>query len=183
MLRQGRFFAGRPVHADGTKDIAWFGPDGTEMDHARWHDPGLRVLQMYLHAVALGDGAAPRDESLLVVLQGAADPQQVRLPGRPWARDYRLLWDSADERPPEPVAPGPAGPGVQGRPRTPGGGASPCASTAPGTDRSPRRRACHPGGTGRPGAARGRGQALAFVTSPSSAGVASSGWRGSTRTV
>jgi glycogen operon protein len=107
-LRQERFFAGRPVHPDGTKDIAWFAPDGTEMDHARWHDPGLRVLQMYLHSVASGDSVASggddqcADESLLVILQGSVDPLRVRVPGAPWAQDYGLLWDSARERPPEP---------------------------------------------------------------------------------
>ena len=100
VLRQERFFAGRPVHPDGTKDIAWFGPDGTEMDHGRWHDPGLRVLQMYLHAVSLDQAGHHLDESLLVVLQGSRSQAGIRLPGRPWARDYRLLWDSMDERPP-----------------------------------------------------------------------------------
>ncbi len=99
VLRQERFFAGRPVHRDGTKDLAWFGPDGTEMDHARWHDPALRTLQMYLHAVVLGERGRHIDESLLVVLHGGADVAEVVLPGRPWARAYRQLWDSALERP------------------------------------------------------------------------------------
>ena len=103
VLRQERFFAGRPVHTDGTKDLAWFAPDGAEMDHERWHDPALRVLQMYLHAVVLAPGGARRhhtDESLLVVLQGQPESVDVRLPGLPWAAGYRLLWDSAQELPP-----------------------------------------------------------------------------------
>jgi isoamylase len=100
VLRQDRFFAGRPVHVDGTKDLAWFGPDGREMDHERWHDPSLRTLQMYLHAV-LPDGAGHHvDESVLVVVQGAGSPVGVRLPGLPWASRYRLLWDSAFDLPP-----------------------------------------------------------------------------------
>jgi isoamylase len=111
VLRQDRFFAGRPVHAAGTKDLAWFGPDGAEMDHERWHDPRLRVLQMYLHAVVLAAGGARRhhtDESLLVILQGQAEPVDVRLPGEPWGTRYRLLWDSAQERPPDLDASDPA---------------------------------------------------------------------------
>ena len=117
VLRQQHFFAGRPVHRDGTKDVAWFGADGTELDHDRWHDPGQRVLQMYLHAVqpdpdgAVADpDAGPRsdpavvrhvDGSLLLVVQGLAHAVQVRLPGRPWAHRYHLLWDSTIEAPPE----------------------------------------------------------------------------------
>jgi glycogen operon protein len=99
VLRQDRFFAGRPVHADGTKDMAWFDVDGSEMDHERWHDAGLRTLQMYLHAVVPGDDGRHTDESLLVVIQAAANPADIRLPGRPWAGAYQLLWDSARERP------------------------------------------------------------------------------------
>jgi isoamylase len=100
VLRQHRFFAGRPVHSDGTKDLAWFGPDGTEMDHERWHDASLRILQMYLHAVVPDGRGGHLDESLLVVVQGAPGPVAVRLPGPPWAERYRLIWDSAQAFPP-----------------------------------------------------------------------------------
>jgi len=106
VLRQDRFFAGRPVHPDGTKDIAWFGPEGTEMDHGRWHDPSLRTLQMYLHAVRADSSGRHVDGSLLVVVQGQAEAVEVRLPGRPWASRYALLWDSGFEQPPG----GPRGP-------------------------------------------------------------------------
>ncbi|MBI4941534.1 MAG: glycogen debranching protein GlgX [Actinobacteria bacterium] len=99
VLRQDRFFAGRPVHAWGTKDLAWFAADGTEMEHERWHDPDQRVLLMYLHAVVPDGFGEHTDGSLLVVVQGAPEPVDVVLPGRPWARRYRLLWDSATERP------------------------------------------------------------------------------------
>jgi isoamylase len=105
VLRQSRFFAGRPVHSDGTKDLAWFAPDGTEMTHERWHDPRVRGLQMYLHAVMLAPGGTRRhhvDESLLIVLQGQPETVEVRLPGAPWATRFRLLWDSAEERPCDP---------------------------------------------------------------------------------
>jgi glycogen operon protein len=88
------------VHSDGTKDLAWFGPDGAEMDHGRWHDPSLRTLQMYLHAVVPDGSGAHEDPSLLVVVQGATRTVDVRLPGRPWAQRYELLWDSAFDGPP-----------------------------------------------------------------------------------
>ncbi|MFN8077123.1 MAG: glycogen debranching protein GlgX [Kineosporiaceae bacterium] len=127
VLRQERFFAGRPVHPDGTKDLAWFGPDGAEMDHARWHDAGLRTLQMYLHAVEGGYRATPSgpaappshhaDESLLMILHGAGEAAEVALPSGPWGRGYRLLWDSALPLPPAGRSPVlPAGAGVQVEP-------------------------------------------------------------------
>jgi isoamylase len=122
VLRQSRFFAGRPVHADGTLDLGWFDIDGAPMDAGRWHDPGRRVLLMYLHEQHLGrwpgapepppaPPAPPAPEppdgggSLLLVVQGADTDVDVVLPGPPWATGYRLLWDSAGDRPPD--GPGP----------------------------------------------------------------------------
>lgn len=101
VLHQNAFFAGRPVHHDGTKDLAWFAADGREMDHERWHDAGQRVLQMYLHAVDRGPQGRHLDPSLLVVVQGSAAPEQVRLPERRWGRSFELVWDSAFEEPPD----------------------------------------------------------------------------------
>jgi len=116
VLRQERFFAGRPVRPDGTKDLAWFGPDGQEMDHSRWHDARLRSLQMYLHAPVRtdpegGEGGEGADGgSLLIVVQGSHGPVEVTLPGPPWAAGYRLRWDSVLRRPPaHSRAPVPAG--------------------------------------------------------------------------
>jgi glycogen operon protein len=106
VTRQDRFFAGRPVHPDGTKDLAWFGPDGVEMTHDSWHDGSQRVLQMYLHAVVQGRQGHHLDSSLLLILQGHSATTEVRLPGRPWAYTYELAWDSAHDRPPG----GPHGP-------------------------------------------------------------------------
>ncbi|MEJ5866411.1 glycogen debranching protein GlgX [Pseudokineococcus sp. 5B2Z-1] len=105
-LRQDTFLSGRPVHADGTTDLAWFAPDGRPMTEDRWHEAQLRTLQMFLH----GDPVAHR--SLLVVLHSGAGPVPVRLPEEPWARRWELLWDSTCERP-EDVVPHVAEPGEQ----------------------------------------------------------------------
>jgi len=93
VLRQDTFASGRPVHDDGTTDLAWFGPDGRAMTEDRWHEAHLRTLQMFLH----GDPVDHR--SLLVVLHSGAGTTPVHLPGQPWARRWELLWDSSCERP------------------------------------------------------------------------------------
>ena len=93
VLRQATFFAGRPVHADGTTDLAWFAADGRVMTHDRWYDNALRTLQVFLH------GEPVAGASLLLVVHGGLDDAAVTLPEAPWARSWQLLWDSAVEGP------------------------------------------------------------------------------------
>lgn len=88
-LRQAERPSGRAVHPDGTTDLAWFAPDGSRMDHDRWHDPSLRTLQMFLHAHEADE------TSVLVVVQGHHGDVEVTLPGEPWAERWEPLWDSA----------------------------------------------------------------------------------------
>ena len=99
VLCQTGFFSGRPRHADGTTDLAWFAADGTLMDEGRWSDPSTRTLLALVDGAVGGDGALEPDAGVLVVVHGAATPCRVVLPAAPWAGAYRLLWDSADERP------------------------------------------------------------------------------------
>ncbi|GMA40464.1 glycogen debranching protein GlgX [Mobilicoccus caccae] len=94
VLRQGSFFTSSPELGDERADVHWYGRYGEEMTAASWEDPRCRVLQMQL----IGDDVgAP---SLLMVLQGKATSEDVRLPPLPSAGgSYTLLWDSSWERP------------------------------------------------------------------------------------
>lgn len=104
VLRQDTFFGGRPVHPDGTADIAWFGPDGRPMSEERWHEAHLRTLQMAVRgrpgAAGVPGVAGPAEDApVLVVLHSGAGATPVTLPRLPWAREYALVWDSTPERP------------------------------------------------------------------------------------
>ena len=102
-LRQRVWALGRQVHDDGTRDMEWYAADGHLMGH-RWDDPGVRVVQMYVAGRLAGAASA------LVVVNGGREETEVTLPAAPGLTAYRLLWDSAWERPqPDAVehAPGP----------------------------------------------------------------------------
>jgi len=63
------------------------------MRHGEWDNPHARTLTMVL------DGAHVRGESLLIVFHGGASDAEVTLPARGSGAAYRLVWDSAWERP------------------------------------------------------------------------------------
>ena len=93
VLRQRQFFGGRPVHADGRVDLSWYAVDGSPMHQGVWDDPHTRTVSMLL------DGRHVDGDSLLVVLHGSGHAGGVTLPAAPSVLGYRMLWDSALERP------------------------------------------------------------------------------------
>ena len=116
VLRQEAFFEGHEIPGSGgTRDLAWFAPDGGQLSTADWYDSGLQTLGMYLD----GRGIRHRDEHgrpvvddcYLVQLHAGPDPLTVQLPGPPWAEGYELVLSTEypTGAPPETtcVAPGP----------------------------------------------------------------------------
>lgn len=115
VLRQEAFFEGHEVPGTGgTRDLAWFAPDGGQLTTQDWFDTGLQTLGMYLD----GRGIRHRDEhgrpvvddSYLVQLHAGPAPVTVELPGPPWADGYELVVSTeyATGTPPETtmIAPG-----------------------------------------------------------------------------
>jgi glycogen operon protein len=96
VLRQEAFFEGIEIPGSGgTRDLAWFAPDGGQLTTGDWFDTGLQTLGMYLD----GRGIRHRDEhgrpvvddSYLVQLHAGPEPVAVQLPGLPWADAYELV--------------------------------------------------------------------------------------------
>ncbi|WP_043346745.1 glycogen debranching protein GlgX [Beutenbergia cavernae] len=107
-LRPVRFARGRPRRDDTLDDLAWFGSDGTALDHDAWHDPARRLLQMRRSGRSLPDPlsgaepaepAAPAPRDVLVVLNGALEQDDVVL--APARTGWELVWDSTWEHPGE----------------------------------------------------------------------------------
>ncbi|MGA5062396.1 glycogen debranching protein GlgX [Streptomyces exfoliatus] len=98
VLRRRAFFSGRG--ADGLRDLAWFGADGTEMTERDWYTP-TATIALYLSGRDIPGrderGEQITDDSFLAVLHAGPQPLDFRLPGPPWAETYELTVDTARE--------------------------------------------------------------------------------------
>jgi isoamylase len=101
VLRQRAFFEGHPVEGgDGSKDLAWFHPSGTELNDGQWFDRGLRTIGMYLDGRGLRH-RGPRgelivDASYLLILNSADGAVDFMLPGLPWSARYQVVIDTTE---------------------------------------------------------------------------------------
>ena len=93
VLGQGSFFTAAAPHRGGLADLQWFAADGQPMRNETWDDPHTRTLTMLL------DGSRVDADSLLIIFHGGARDAQVTLPAQGDGTAYRLVWDSAWERP------------------------------------------------------------------------------------
>lgn len=103
VLHRLRFFNGRIDPTSNIRDLAWFCPDGMRMTHERWHLPSTRAFS----AVLPGGNRMlppthirpdqPTASCLLLMLNGAEEPQRFLLPGEENVR-WRCIFDSTFER-------------------------------------------------------------------------------------
>jgi len=93
VLGQRSFLTLQPADQDGAGDLLWFSADGRLMVDRTWNDPHNRTLSMFLNGTSVGG------QSLLIIFHGGALDAAVTLPARGEGATYRLVWDSAWERP------------------------------------------------------------------------------------
>jgi glycogen operon protein len=100
VLRRRKFFQGRSIRGAEVKEIAWFKPNGEEMDDSDWNAPFAQSLGVYLNGT---DGAEmdekgnPRiGDTLLVTFNAHHRTMRFVLPAlQPGTRWERIL-DTAD---------------------------------------------------------------------------------------
>ncbi|WP_055566437.1 glycogen debranching protein GlgX [Streptomyces atriruber] len=109
VFRRRRFFHGRPVQGthDELSDIAWFTPEGDEMEQPDWAASQARALSVFLNGNAISEpgqrGERISDDSFLLMFNASPEPIEFVVPvnhGRQW----QLVIDTAHEDgvPPEP---------------------------------------------------------------------------------
>jgi glycogen operon protein len=91
VLRQRYFFEGKPLGADGRKDITWLQASGQEMTESAWLDGNTSTLGVFLAGDQLRSvdprGQRRHDTSYVFWLHDGTDPVDVVLPAA-WADHY-----------------------------------------------------------------------------------------------
>ncbi|GAB3967778.1 glycogen debranching protein GlgX [Streptomyces sparsus] len=86
VFRRRRFFHGRPVEGthDELSDIAWFTPEGEEMDQHDWQRAQARSLTVFLNGNAISEpgqrGERITDDSFLLVFNAQQDAREFVVP-------------------------------------------------------------------------------------------------------
>ncbi len=99
VFRRRRFFQGHDVRGIREHEIAWFRPDGDQMDEADWTNGYARTLGVFLNGDAI-DETGPRGEpvegdSFLLLMNAHSDAVDFTLPGAPFGSRWRLEVDTA----------------------------------------------------------------------------------------
>jgi glycogen operon protein len=99
VLQRRRFFRGGSLWDSSLKDLAWFRPDGAEMQEADWKEPSARSVGFLLggDAIATPDERGERivGDTLLVLMNAWHEPVTYVLPDVDWGQEWEILVDTA----------------------------------------------------------------------------------------
>ena len=100
VFRRRRWFLGRPLHGKGIADLAWFRPDGTEMQERDWESGFAKSMAVFLNGNAIAStdarGARVVDDSFLVVFNAHHETVRFVLPPDHFSSRWVKVVDTAD---------------------------------------------------------------------------------------
>ncbi|MDF1614381.1 glycogen debranching protein GlgX [Desulfurivibrio dismutans] len=93
------WFHGRPIRGAGVSDIAWFNPDGREMEDKHWEKDHAKSFALFLNGesiTALGPrGERVSDDRFYLVFNAHHEPLTFNLPAAKWAKGWVRVFDTA----------------------------------------------------------------------------------------
>ena len=99
VLRRRRFFQGRHIRGSEVKDIAWFRPDGKEMNDKDWNAGYTKSLALRLAGDAIGEtdekGRSIVDDTLLILLNAHYEPRTFTLPAHKRGVRWQPILDTS----------------------------------------------------------------------------------------
>jgi glycogen operon protein len=97
VFRRRRWFQGRPIR--GIDDMAWFRPDGAEMNEQDWTDGPTLAVGVFLNGLSIVQpdryGRRVSDDTFLVLFNASHEDLSWKLPGRVWGTGWSTELDTA----------------------------------------------------------------------------------------
>ncbi|MBA3851845.1 MAG: glycogen debranching protein GlgX [Chloroflexi bacterium] len=106
VLRRRRWFQGRPIHGQGTGDMAWFTPEGVEMTEEEWASGVVNALGIWMSGAGLlgADYEPVPDDTFYVIASSRDGASSFRLPGKAFGKRWEVVFDT-DASPSFPAQP------------------------------------------------------------------------------
>ncbi|MDQ1391121.1 MAG: isoamylase [Acidimicrobiaceae bacterium] len=100
VFRRREYFQGRALHGGGVDDVAWFGPDGSEMSEDDWQEGYAKSMAVFLNGEAIPgpDSRGDRivDDTFLVLFNAHHEPIDFTLPEERFGKRWIRTLDTAD---------------------------------------------------------------------------------------
>ncbi len=93
-----RWFQGKPIRGVGLHDIAWFMPDGQEMEEHNWQMDYARSLGIFLNGLGLRcvdeSGVRMTDDNFFLMFNAHEDPIDFILPSEDFGNNWSRILDT-----------------------------------------------------------------------------------------
>jgi len=97
-----RWFQGVPIKGIGLEDIAWFLPEGTEMEEHNWNEDYAKSLAIYLNGHDLrstgSKGEKVTDGSFYLMFNAHDDFLEYRLPNERYGKEWIKVLDTSETK-------------------------------------------------------------------------------------
>ena len=96
-----RWFQGQPIKGTGVYDIAWFLPEGNEMDDEHWNHDYAKSLAVFMngHGIhSVGPKGEPvKDDSFYMIFNAHHEPITYKLPPKKYGEKWTKILDTSKD--------------------------------------------------------------------------------------
>jgi len=100
VFRRRRWFQGQPIHGSEVSDIAWFTPDGVEMEEEDWGEGYAKSLGVFLNGEGIRApgprGERVTDNHFYLMINAHYEALTFRLPAKEWGKTWTLILDTRE---------------------------------------------------------------------------------------
>jgi glycogen operon protein len=95
-----KWFQGQPIKGSGVEDIAWFLPEGDEMQEHNWNEDFAKSLAVFLNGKGIrsvdAEGNKIIDDSFYVIFNAHHEGLQYKLPEAHYGDEWKVVLDTSN---------------------------------------------------------------------------------------